>query len=373
MTLLDTTEQEAFRNAVRRFLSVHADEAAVRRWIDTEPGFDREVWSSAASQLGLPGLLVPESHGGSGAGPVELADVFEEAGGALYAPPLLSTGVLATVVLLSSDDESACSELLPQLANGTLVAAVADHRSHTGAVRSEDSPMQAVREGGSWSVSGVARHVVCGQRADILLIPAVSDEGLSLFAVNCHSNPAVRVVPLKTLDLTRQQADIQLESAPARPIGDRGRAARAIDEAFTMGALAVAAEAVGGADKVVGAAVEHATNRVQFGRPIGAFQSIKHRCADMKLLLEASRAAVRRAAHSMSDDSVRRTLDVSVAKVYACDAFFRIAADNIQIHGGIGCTWEHPAHLYFRRAKSLQQLLGTSAYHRSLVAEELHL
>lgn len=368
MTLLYNPEQEEFRSAIRRFLDQHAPESMIRQWADSETGFDRDLWGDMAVGLGLPGLLAPEEHGGSGAGATEVAAVFEETGRALFAPPLLATAVLSSVALGASPPGPTESALWAEIAAGSVIMALAERD-----VRRSQVSMSARGHQGSWTLSGTASNVISGQNADVLLIPAAADGGLSLFAVDRRAGAAVEVTSLDSLDPTRRQANIRLDGCPARLVGPGGGAPVALERARAFGALALAAEALGGARMVLESAVEYSSNRVQFGRSIGSFQAIKHRCADMKVLLETSRAAVMRAAEALAGSKVGPNPEVSLAKVYAGDAFFRLASDNLQIHGGIGCTWEHPAHLYLRRAKALQHLLGSPSEHRLLIAQHLGL
>lgn len=368
MTLVYNPEQEEFRSSIRRFLEQHAPEPTIRQWADSESGFDRGLWADMAVGLGLPGLLVPEEHGGSGAGATEVVAVFEETGRALFGPPLLATGVLSSVALRSSRAGPTESGLWADIAAGSVIVALAERDFRRSQVR-----MSARGHQGSWTLSGTASNIISGQNADVLLIPAAADGGLSLFAVDRREGGAVEVMLLDSLDQTRRQANIQLDECPARLVGPDGGAPAALEQALAFGALAVAAEALGGAGMVLESAVEYSSNRVQFGRSIGSFQAIKHRCADMKVLLETSRAAVMGAAEILAGHGVGRNPEVSLAKVYASDAFFRLAADNLQVHGGIGCTWEHPAHLYLRRAKALQHLLGSPSEHRAVIAQHLGL
>ena len=337
--------------------------------MDSWRGFDPTVWGLMSDQLGLPGLIVPLAHGGSEAGTGELIAVFEEAGRVLLGTPLLASGVLAAGALVSLRNQAASVEYLPGIAAGTTIAAFAAHEYSTGTDHSE---ITATLDDGQWHLEGVARHVLDGQNADVLLVPVPNHEGASLFLIDGR-DPSVHISALATLDQTIKQADIELNACPARLLGDGGRAVAAVERSLALGALAVSAQAIGGAERTVESSVEYATQRIQFGRIIGEFQAIKHKCADMKLRLETARAAVHKAANSLADMTQGAHVDVSVAKVYACDAFFQIAAENIQIHGGIGCTWEHPAHLYLRRAKTLQHLLGSPTHHRSVIARHLHL
>jgi alkylation response protein AidB-like acyl-CoA dehydrogenase len=368
VTLLYSSEQEEYRRAVRRFLEEHAPEPRIREWTMSESGFDRALWRKMASGLGLPGLLVPEEDGGSNAGPMEVVAAFEEAGRAIFAGPLLATAVLSVAALAASGDGPIERGLLGEIASGFVCVALAERE-----FRLRRQGAQARPRRGVWALDGFATHVISGQDAEVLLVPAETDVGMSLFAVDRRDGAEVGISPLVSLDQTRRQADVFFDDCPALLVGTVGGARAAMEQALIFGTLALAAEAVGGSEKVLETSVEYATERIQFGRPIGSFQAIKHRCADMKLLLEASRAAVMGSADGLQGLDSDGYFDVSVAKLYACGAFFRVAADNLQIHGGIGCTWEHSAHLYLRRAKSLEHLIGPSCEHRSLIATRLGL
>lgn len=368
MTLLYSPEQEEYRRAIRRFLEEHAPESRIREWTTSEAGFDQALWRKMASGLDLPGLLVPEEDGGSGAGPMEIVAAFEEAGRAIFAGPLLATAVLSAAALAASGRGPIERGLLGEIADGLVCVALAERDFRLRRQVAKARPRRGV-----WALDGVATHVISGQDAEVLLVPAETDAGLTLFAVDRRDGAEVRISPLVSLDQTRRQADVVFEDCPAQLVGSHGGARAAMEQALLLGTLAVAAEAVGGSEKVLETSVKYAVDRIQFGRPIGSFQTIKHRCADMKLLLEASRAAVMGAADGLQGPDGDAYLDVSVAKLYACGAFFRVAADNLQIHGGIGCTWEHSAHLYLRRAKSLEHLFGPSSEHRALIATRLGL
>jgi alkylation response protein AidB-like acyl-CoA dehydrogenase len=337
--------------------------------MESDDGYDAGVWELMSDQLGLVGLLAPISFGGSGAGPGELIAAFEEGGRFLLATPLLSSGILASTVLDVAGDDTAKSERLPAIADGTTIGTLAEAQCWTG---STEPLISATVRSDTWRLSGVLRHVLDGQNADTVFVPVRTGEGMSVYVVDPRSDSA-EIRPLVTLDRSRKQADIILTNCAAQRVDTNGRGQEAVDRALALGALAVAAEALGGAERALDASLEHATHRIQFGRVIGEFQAIKHKCADMKLLLEGARAVVHNAANSYAYAGSGPYVDVSLAKLYACDAFFRIAAENLQIHGGMGCTWEHSAHLLLRRAKTLQHLLGSPAHHRSVIADHLHL
>jgi alkylation response protein AidB-like acyl-CoA dehydrogenase len=361
-----TDEQRELAATLRRFLQDKSSSSEVRRLMQTEAGYDPRTWSQLAGQLGLPGLVIPEKHGGSGAGPVELAVASEEMGRALLCAPFFATAVLAAQALLASGDEAAQEEFLPGIADGTTIATVAVCEDD-GAWTTDGVATRARRSGDGYVLDGRKSFVIDGHTAGLLLVVARADGGPSLFAVRGDADGLGRR-PLETLDLTRKQAALALDAVPARLIGAEGSAADVVAATLRLGAVALAAEQVGGAQRCLDMSVEYAKIRMQFGRPIGSFQAIKHMCADMLLEVESARSAAYYAAWAAQDGSDELPLVASLAKACCSEAYFRAAADNIQIHGGIGFTWEHDAHLYYRRAKSTELMLGTPAEHREIAA-----
>lgn len=369
MTFVFSAEQDELRAAVRRFLADKSPEAQVRRLMETTDGYDMAVWKTMATQLGLQGLTIPEAYGGAGCGFIELIVVLEEMGRAVLPAPYFSTIALAANALLLSDDEDAHKEYLPGIANGETIATLAlvepNARWDLGGVE-----MSAKRSAEGYRLDGVKSFVVDGHTAGLILVAARTDGDLSLFAVDASAPGLVRT-PLTTMDGTRKLAQLQFSATPARLIGSAGSAEAVLRKTLDLAAIALSAEAVGGAQKCLDMSVEYAKIRVQFGRAIGSFQAIKHRCADMLLEVEGARAAAYYAAWAAAEDSDEVPVVASMAKAYCSDAYFQCASDNIQIHGGIGFTWEHPAHLYYKRAKSSEQMLGGPVYHRELLAQRL--
>jgi alkylation response protein AidB-like acyl-CoA dehydrogenase len=361
-----TDEQRELAATLRRFLQDKSGSSEVRRLMLTEAGYDPQTWSQLAGQLGLPGLVIPEKHGGSGAGPVELALVCEEMGRALLCAPFFATAVLAAQALLASGDQAAQEEFLPGIADGATIATLAVSEDD-GAWNARGAAARARRSGDGYVLDGRKSFVIDGHAAGLLLVVAQADGGPSLFAVRGDADGLARR-PLETLDLTRKQAALSLDAVPARLIGAEGSAADVVARTLRLAAVALAAEQVGGAQRCLDMSVEYAKIRMQFGRPIGSFQAIKHMCADMLLEIESARSAAYYAAWAAQDGSDELPLLASLAKACCSEAYFRAAADNIQIHGGIGFTWEHDAHLYYRRAKSSELMLGTPAEHREIAA-----
>lgn len=369
MNFAFSDEQDELRRSVRRFLEDKSPESEVRRLMATEEGYNQAVWSQMAQQLGLHGLAIPDEYGGSGFSHVELIVVFEEMGRALLCAPFFSTVALAANTLLASADEAAKQELLPQIASGETIATLA-LTEDAGRWDRAGVTLAVSVTGAGYRLDGHKAFVVDGHVADLILVVARSETGVSLFAVDGGAPGLARSV-LPTMDQTRKQARLEFSAVPARLVGVEGQAWPLVAKALDLAAVALAAEQVGGAQRVLEMSVDYAKVRVQFGRPIGSFQAIKHRCADMLLAVESAKSAAYYAAWAAAEDNDELPVMASLAKAYCSDAYYHAAADNIQIHGGIGFTWEHPAQLYFKRAKSSQLLLGDPPYHRELLAQRI--
>lgn len=355
-------EQEALRSTVRKFLVDTSPESEVRRLMATAEGYSPDVWRQLAGQLGLLGLIVPEQYGGSGFSYLELIVVFEEMGRSLLCAPFFSTVAMATTLLLALDDDAASQDLLPRIADGTCVVTVA-LAEQAGSWDPADCAMTAAPGGdGGWTLSGEKFYVVDGHIAGVVLVVARTAAGISVLAVESGA-PAYTATLLSTMDKTRKLARLTFDGTPARLVGEEGKAAPAVAKMLDLAAIALAAEQVGGAQRVLEIAVSYAKIREQFGRPIGSFQAIKHKCANMLLEIEAAKSAAYYAGWAAAEDDAELPVHASVAKAYCSEAYVHAAAENIQIHGGIGFTWEHPAHLYFKRAKSSELLLGAPGYH----------
>ena len=375
MNFAFSSEQEEFRQSLRRFLADKSPAAEVRRLMETDAGYDPQVWKQLAAQLGLQGLAIPEEFGGTGATPVELGIAFEEMGRALLCAPFFSTVGLAAQALLAAGDDQANREYLPRIADGSLLATVAvtepDGCWDLAAVRTSaaaDSAAPGVPRGSAataaFRLDGTKMFVVDGHVAQLLLVVARSDDGLGLFAVDASDAGVVRTL-LPTLDMTRKLARVELNGVPARLVSGPGDATAALSRALDLALVALTAEQAGGAQRCLDMAVDYAKIRMQFGRPIGSFQAIKHKCAEMLIEVESAKSAAYHAAGSTADEL---GVAAAIAKAYCSEAYFHVAAETIQVHGGIGFTWEHDAHLYFRRAKSSQLMLGDEHYHRERFA-----
>jgi alkylation response protein AidB-like acyl-CoA dehydrogenase len=364
-----TSEQEELRTVVRRFLATHSDESQVRVQMDTPSGYDTGVWKLMADQLGVQSIAIPEEYGGAGFGFGDLSVVLEEAGRSLLCAPLFSTVVLGVNTLLQSGDRAAAEAYLPGIAEGSVVATLA--LIEEGGRWSEDGiQVRAVRFGDDFRISGTKPFVLDGSQADRIIVAARTDAGVSLFLVDARES-GVETIALQTLDQTRRQASLTLSHAPAKLLGVEGEGWVVLRRVLDIAAAALACEQVGGAARVLESTVDYVKVREQFGRPIGSFQAVKHKLADMLVELESARSAAYYAASAVESGSADLPLAASIAKTYCSTAYYHIAAESIQLHGGIGFTWEHPAHLYFKRAKGSEVLLGSPAHHRELIAQRL--
>src|SRR5690349_14200612 len=376
MILGVSAEQEELRASVRRFLADRAPISRVRELMD-DGETDWAVWEQAGSQLGLQGLAIPEAYGGAGFSFAEQAVVLEEFGAALYGGPYLASAVLAATALLASPDEGARRELLPGIASGQTVATLA-FTEDGGSWDPAAIRLSAIKDGAAWRLDGHKSFVLDGAAAGLILVVAATDAGLSLFAVKGDGEAGGRPAGLSraalpALDQTRQLARLEFAGVTGRLIGSPGDGAAALDRALDVAAVALAAEQLGGAQRALDMAVEYAKIRRQFDRPIGSFQAIKHRCADLLLEVESLRSAVGYAAAAVAEDSPEIPVLAPLVKAYASETYFHVAGENIQIHGGIGFTWEHDAHLYFKRAKASELFLGDGAYHRERLASRIGL
>jgi alkylation response protein AidB-like acyl-CoA dehydrogenase len=369
MNFAFSDEQEELRRAVRRFLQEKSPETEVRRLMETVEGYDPAVWSQMADQLGLQSLIIPEEYGGAGFGYVELIVVMEEMGAALACVPYFSSVALAANALLSIGDEASKKSLLPGIASGDTIATLA-LTEDSGSWDPESVTLAASKSSDGWVLDGHKMFVLDGHTADLILVVGRTAKGLTLFGVSAEAEGLVRT-PLPTMDQTRKQARLELTKTPAWIVGKEGAAEPGLRRTLDLAAVALAAEQVGGAQHCLDSSVEYAKTRIQFGRPIGSFQAIKHKCADMLLEVESAKSAAYYAGWAAAEDSDELPVVACLAKSYCSEAYFHAAAENIQIHGGIGFTWEHDAHLYFKRAKSSELLFGDPAYHRELLAQRI--
>ena len=366
MNFAFTEEQEELRKTVRAFLEAKSSEEAVREQMETDNGFDDAVWTQMGEQMGLQGLAIPEEFGGSGYGYVELGIVLEEMGRSLLCAPFFSTVVLAANALILSGDDAAKQAHLPGIAAGATKATVAFTEPNG---RWDESGIEAIADADG-KITGTKSFVLDGNTADLIIVAAKTAAGTSLFAVAGNAAGLTKTA-LSTMDQTRKQAKLDLDGVQGTLIGTNGGGWDILQGMLDLAAVGLAAEQVGGAQMVLDMAVEYAKVRVQFGRPIGSFQAIKHKCADMLLEVESAKSAAYYGMWCAAEMNDELASTASLAKAYCSEAYFHAAAENIQIHGGIGFTWEHPAHLYFKRAKSSELLFGDPTFHREQLAQRI--
>lgn len=362
-----TDEQEQFRDIVARFLRERSPTSEVRKHMASDAGYDRALWRQLVTELGLTGVHVPESLGGQGFGYVELGIALEEMGRALLCAPYFASSVLATEVLRTVATEAEQAMLLPALVSGEKLGTLA-WVERGGQWDVAATTLTAHGQGEACRLDGHKKFVLDGHHADLLLVVArtrgsVGDAGLGVYAVDAEAVGITRR-QLATIDSTRRQAEITFSDTPARRLGGTESAAVKLRQSLDRATIALASEMVGGARALLDSAVGYAKLRMQFGRPIGSFQAIKHKCAEMLLEVELASSAARYAAAAIDDNDSEVPALASLAKAMAGDAYMHAAIECIQIHGGIGFTWDEDTHLWFKRAKSSQVLLGDASHHR---------
>ena len=349
-----TAEQRDLRDAVRGLLARH-------------PGDDPLLWQRLCGEIGVAGLAIPERYGGAGAGPVETHIVMEELGRGLTPSPMLGSPVLAAQVLLACGDSAACQRLLPAIADGTAIAALAwtGERGHWDPGQAAYEARPAAR-GTGWLLTGQAHYVLDGDLAGVLLAAARTPDGIALFEVDPNL-PGVTRCAETAMDLTRRLAVVRLDGVPGVPLGDRAGGA-ALARARDLACIALSAEQVGAAQRALELTVAYTKVRVQFGRPIASFQALQHRMADLHVLAESARSLSYAAAFAAAENAADLGLRAAAAKAYCSESLTRVAGQMIQLHGAIGITWEHDAHRYFKRAHGAGQLFGSPAEHVARVA-----
>lgn len=362
-----TTEQREFRAVLRRFFGDTSPPTVVRRLMETEAGWEPALWRNLNNQLGLCGVHVPEVYGGMGFGLVELGIVLEEMGRALVCAPFFSSAVLATNAILNGADDAQKQALLPSLATGDAVATLA-FTEPDGRWDLDGTATVAHLADGRYRLSGVKSFVIDGHTADLLIVLArrpgsVGQSGLSLFVVRGDADGLTRT-RLQTLDPTRKLARIEFAGVEAELLGAADEAAGPFFKTLAQAAAMLANEMVGGAERLRESALDYANLRVQFGRPISSFQAMKHKQADMLVDVELAKSSAYRAAQAAAHDEANLPALASLAKASASEAYLQTAIHTIQIHGGIGFTWENDTHLWFKRAKSSEVLLGDATWHR---------
>ena len=369
-----TAEQQLIREAAYSFFDECATSERLRAAIGSDTGYDTELWRRLAGELGWAGIAIPERYGGSGLGMVELAILQHGQGRHLVASPFFSTVCLAAALIEQVGSESQKAEWLGRIATGNARVAVA-LTGAAGGVGVAGVTVELQRDGQGYRLAGESGFVIHGDACDALLVVARDPEshgaeGISVVVVD-PSRAGITIERLVMLDLTRPMSRIRFDAVPVTAhevLGELSQAGSGLERALDLACIALAAEAVGAADAVLEMTTRYAKDRVQFGRPIGSFQAVKHRLADMMVVVEAARSASWYAA-SVADELPQELSEAaSIAKASCCDALFNCASNAIQLHGGIGFTWEHDAHFYFKRARACSTLLGSPAWHRERLA-----
>jgi len=372
-------DQDELRRAARRFLEVASSEERVRTAMETEQGYDSATWEQLSEELAWTALTIPEEYGGLGMSYLDLHPLMEEMGRALLCSPFFSTICLGANALLLGGSDTQKERHLPGIAAGeTTVTLAYAEKNHQ--VDAENVEATYSRSGSGYTLRGKKSYVLDGHTADLLIVAARSEqskgaEGVSLFLVPSDAE-GVKRAWLPTMDQTRRLAAIELGdvAVPADALlGEEGRGWELSERTLDLGRIALAAEQVGAAERCLEMSVDYAKVRKQFGRPIGSFQAIKHKCADMLTMIESARSAAFYASALAAQGESDLEEAASGAKAFCSDTFFHCAAENIQIHGGIGFTWEHPAHMYFKRAKATEVLFGDPSSHRERVATRMGL
>ena len=348
-------EQQLLRDIVSRALREKSPTTAVRELMASDRGYDPAMWQELFGDAGLAGVHIPEAYGGAGGGPIELGIVAEEMGRTLFCGPFFASAVMAGNALLEMVDEPARAELLPGIAAGSTIATLVldDLNSPAGVGRS-------IRATDGGRLSGTAAIVVDAHVADLLLVVAAATGGLALHAVEAGA-PGLEIAPLQVVDPTRKLSRVTFTDVPSRRIGSVS--GEALNRMWDLMSSALAHEMIGGAQHLFESTVAYTKERFQFGRPIGSFQALKHRCADLLLEIELARAVTYHSARCLAAGEGEPYAG-SMAKAAAADAYMSAARAGIQLRGGIGFTWENDTHLWFKRAKSSEVLLGTPAIHR---------
>ncbi len=364
-----TGEQEQFREFVRRFFNDTTPTTEVRRIMETESGFDESIWQRLANELSLTGISIPEAYGGSGFGTVELGIAMEEMGRCLYPSPFLASSVLAAKALEFVAGENQKAELLPAIAAGEKIATLA-FLENEGAPVVTDINCTAQGSDSEFKLYGTKQFVLDATVADYFLVTAMTDKGLSLFQVD-GSTAGLNINALKVIDQTRRVSRVELNNTPGELIGEEGAAQDGLEQALNIAFLALANESVGGAERLFEDTLEYTKLRRQFGRTIASFQAIKHRMTEYLLNVELAKSAAYYTAEAADIGAEDLAKLASIAKASASEAYLQAGIESIQLHGGIGFTWENNTHLWFKRAKSSEVFLGDPAWHHARMIERM--
>jgi alkylation response protein AidB-like acyl-CoA dehydrogenase len=367
-------DQETLAKYARDFLTNECPSSFVRKMVEHETAYDKDLYAHMA-QLGWMGIAIPEEFGGQGMTYVDLAVLLEEMGRALVPGPFFASVCMAAPAILQAGSDDQKKALLPAIASGEKNATVASTEPNAR-IDASGIELSARSEAGGFVLNGTKRFVLDAHVADTIIVAARTTEGddpsdgVTLFFVDGKAE-GLTVSQLQTMDMTRRWCDVTLDGVKVgadAALGGTDKGWPRLERASQKATAMICAECVGGANKVLDMSVDYARERVQFGRPIGSFQAVKHKCAEMLVDVEMSRSAMYYAAWAASDDETELPLASSIAKAFCSEAFTRVAANGIHVHGGIGFTWEHDMHLYLKRAKANEVFLGDPAHHRELVA-----
>jgi alkylation response protein AidB-like acyl-CoA dehydrogenase len=362
-------DQLAIRETAETYLADAAGLEQLRAVIQSGTGFDADLWNGLAGEMGFVGLMVPEAHGGAGLSAVEMALVLEQTGARLAVIPFFETAVLAVQSILAAGSPAQQAALLPEIAAGTQKAAFA-FAPLTGWAGADKLGPKLSRGPGGWLLQGQAGFVTFAHVADLLIIAAQTAEGVSLLALPA-ATPGISIERLPPMDVTRPYANLSFADVAVPDdaiLGAPGSAGPAFRRVLACACGLLAAEQTGGAAFCLSSTVDYSKQRVQFGRLIGSFQAVKHELATMMLQLEASRSAAYYAATAIAEDSPELEEAAHIARAWCSEAYKYCASEAIQLHGGIGFTWEHQAHLYFKRARATSSWFGDAAEHREAIA-----
>ena len=367
-----SNEQEEFRSGVRRALEARSPTTEVRRLMATDTGFDRDGWKKLNQELGLTAIHIPEAYGGGGFGYGELGIVLEEMGRNLLCAPFFSTAVLATAAILNAGSEEQKKALLPRIAEGQMTATFA-FSEDSGLTDAASVAATAVPSGSTSLIEGTKSFVLDGHTADLIVVVArrpgsKGDEGLSFFTVEGNAAGLERRL-LKTMDETRKLARLTFKGVEAKLLGTEGAGAAALAKTMQQAIVCLANEMVGGAERLREDALEYVKMRMQFGRSIASFQTTKNKAADMLVDVEMAKSAAYYAAAALDEGDEDLPAVASLAKATAAEAYLQTAIHAVQMHGGIGFTWDNDTHLWFKRAKSSEILFGDANYHRELMMQ----
>lgn len=368
-----TDEQVEFRTALRRFFSDTSPSVEVRRWMETDVGYDVDVWRQMSEGLGLTAIHIPESYGGQGFGVSELAIATEEMGRSLLCAPYFASTVMGATAIMKAGSEEQKQALLPGIAAGEVVATLA-LTEEDGSWDAEAVTMTATQADGKYILNGSKSFVLNGHTADLVVVVArrpgsKGADGLSFFTVGGNATGLDRIL-LNATDPTRKLARLTFSNVEATLLGNEGDAAGPLRDTLDIAAICLANEMVGGAERLFEDAITYAKMRVQFGRPIASFQSLKHKAAEMLMEVELAKSGAYYAAAAADEGDDDVSALASLAKATAADTYMQTAIHAVQIHGGIGFTWENDTHLWYKRAKSSEVFLGGSDYHRERLMQE---